>query len=234
MTIEIYSSKKQHILYDAEHLSQIDATFFQPEYWQKQQRLTEPSGGRGQAFFIQHPDGKDYLLRHYRRGGLMAKISQDKYWFSGLEESRPWREFHITYQLHQAGLPVPKPIAARVIQHGLLYQGDLLTLRIPDAHPFAGYLSDNHQVLLWQEVGKTIACFHRWGLNHVDLNANNILVNPEGKVWLIDFDRCKKMPKQGGWQEQNLARLYRSVCKLTKAQSIPEELWQALQKGYKS
>ncbi len=234
MTIEIYSSKKQHILYDAEHLSQIDERFFQPDYWREQQRLTEPRGGRGQAFFIQHPNGTDYLLRHYRRGGLIAKISQDKYWFSGLEKSRPWREFYITYQLHQAGLPVPQPLAARVVQHGLLYQGDLLTLRIPDARPFASYLSDSAQVLLWQEVGRTIARFHRWGLNHVDLNANNILVNPEGKVWLIDFDRCQKMPKQGGWQEQNLARLYRSVCKLTLTNKIPEELWQALQKGYKS
>lgn len=233
MTIEIYSSKKQHILYDADHLSQIDGTFFDPEFWKQQNRLTEPSGGRGQAFFVDHPDGFQYLLRHYRRGGLAAKVSQDKYWYSGLENSRPFQEFLLTHELFTAGLPVPQPLAARVCQSGLFYQGDLMTLKIPGATPFAKFLPEHDQHQLWWNVGSMIAKFHKWGLNHVDLNANNILVDNNAKVWLIDFDRCQKMSVSDQWQQDNLARLKRSIQKLTD-QEVNDDLWHALQKGYKS
>ena len=233
MTIEIYSSKKQHILYDADHLSQIDGTFFDPCLWKQQGRLTEPSGGRGQAFFIEHPNGVHYLLRHYRRGGLVAKISQDKYWFIGLEKSRPFQEFRLTYDLHSAGLPVPRPLAARVTRTGPFYQGDLITEKVPQAKPFADFLLEADQHSLWQKVGAMIAAFHQWGLNHVDLNANNILVDRHSKVWLIDFDRCKKMPASGDWQQGNLNRLKRSIRKLTR-QDVSETHWNSLQAGYKS
>jgi 3-deoxy-D-manno-octulosonic acid kinase len=248
MTIKIYSSKKQHILYDADHLSQIDSQFFDLDIWRQQHALSEPSGGRGQAFFIQHPNGHEYLMRHYRRGGLIAKISQDKYWYSGLEHSRPWQEFKLTHELFQAGLPVAQPIAARVIRSGLTYQGDLVTLRIPNAQPFARYLLSHdlcgaqnlsrigHNTI-WQNVGKMIARFHRWGLNHVDLNANNILISADGEAWLIDFDRCKRMPSAinktnaSSWQQSNLQRLQRSICKLT-GNDQPSPHWQHLQNGY--
>ena len=235
MTIEIYSSKKQHILYDADRLSQIDATFFQPDDWREEGRVSEPSGGRGQAFFIQHPDGYEYLLRHYRRGGLIAKVSQDGYLFTGLKQSRPFAEFQLTHDLFQAGLPVPQPLAARVMRRGLLYTGDLATLKIPDARPFADYLTDNQHNAIWQAVGAMIQRFHLWGLNHVDLNANNILVDSTGKCWLIDFDRCRKMPADGpaDWQAGNLERLKRSIRKLT-GENIRNNLWQTLLNGYKS
>lgn len=235
MTIKIFSSEKQHILYDGDCLSQIDGNFFEPDYWRVQGRLTEPSGGRGQAFFIDHTDGFQYLLRHYRRGGLAARISRDKYWFSGLENSRPWREFHLTSALYESGLPVPRPLAARVERTSFFYQGDLITLKIPDARPFAQFLDQTTNQELWQKVGSMIARFHKWGLNHVDLNANNILVDTSGKVWLIDFDRCKKMPGQsvGSWKHNNLERLKRSIMKLTGDDSLPRQ-WADLQNSYEN
>lgn len=233
MTIKNYSSKKQHILYDGDHLPQIDSQFFDSDFWQQQQRLSEPSGGRGQAFFIRHPNGCDYLLRHYRRGGLVAKVSQDCYWYTGLEQSRPWQEFKLTLELFQAGLPVAQPIAARVVRSGLCYRGDLVTLRLPDAKPFTSYLQQPGHELVWHAVGQMIARFHRWGLNHVDLNANNILIDAAGKPWLIDFDRCLKMPATADpqWQEANLQRLQRSIRKLNQTEQLPEQ-WQRLHSGY--
>lgn len=231
MSIEIYSSKKQHILYDADHLSQIDGTFFDPDFWKQQNRLTEPSGGRGQAYFVDHPDGFQYLLRHYRRGGLAAKVSQDRYWFSGLENSRPFQEFRLTHELFTSGLPVPQPLAARVCHSWPLYRGDLITLKIPEAEPFAKFLLESDQHQLWQNVGSMIARFHKWGLNHVDLNANNILVDSCAKIWLIDFDRCQKMPSFGQWQQDNLQRLQRSIQKLT-GKPAEQSLWLAFQSGY--
>ena len=121
------------------------------------------------------------------------------------------------------------------MRRGLLYTGDLATLKITDARPFADYLADKRHDAVWRAVGAMIQRFHLWGLNHVDLNANNILVDSTGKCWLIDFDRCRKMPADGpaDWQAGNLERLKRSIRKLT-GEDIRNNLWQALLNGYKS
>jgi 3-deoxy-D-manno-octulosonic acid kinase len=70
--------------------------------------------------------------------------------------------------------------------------------------------------------------FHQAGLDHVDLNARNILVDPHGKPWLIDLDRCR-LRAAGKWQEANLSRLARSIQKFTEAPLMP-----AVYHGYHS
>lgn len=238
MDIQLYSKNKHHILYDAEQVPQITEQWFVPDWWQKEAQVSEPSGGRGQAFFIhRHAPQPDLVLRHYRRGGLVAKISADRYLFSGLEKSRAWQEFKLTQQLFESGLPVPRPIAAHIQRAGIFYQADLLTERLPDTQPFARYLNDHNELddqqrqHLWQQVGKTIALFHRAGLNHSDLNANNILVNTHQQVWLIDFDRCQLQSPSPHWQQQNLARLQRSIVKLNQQAELPS-LWSELEFTY--
>ena len=42
---------------------------------------------------------------------------------------------------------------------------------------------------LWEPVAAAIVRMHRAGVWHADLNAFNILIGGEGRVWLIDFDR---------------------------------------------
>src|SRR5690606_32966692 len=49
-------------------------------------------GGRQSAWFVQGPFG-DAVLRHYRRGGLAAKISEDRYLWQGAEATRSMAEF---------------------------------------------------------------------------------------------------------------------------------------------
>src|SRR5690606_39607229 len=59
-----------------------------------------------------------------------------------------------------------------------------------------------------------VARFHREGLDHVDLNAHNILFDEAGKGWMIDFDRCRMHIPATAWRERNLARLQRSLRKV--------------------
>ncbi len=79
--------------------------------------------------------------------------------------------------------------------------------------------------------------FHNAGLDHVDLNCDNILV-AQGQVYLIDFDRCRlraEGPSEATWKRANLNRLRRSVEK--RCQSIPEkrreQLWKHLVSAYR-
>lgn len=254
MEIQLYSKNKHHILYDAQQISQISEHWFQQKWWQDKAQISEPSGGRGQAIFVQPNSSfcrsedkqRQLVIRHYRRGGLIARLIKDHYLFTGLENSRPWQEFKLTCTLYQQGLPVPRPLAAHLEKKGLFYQADLITERLPDSRPFADFLDtdnpdDEMLRFIWQNVGQTLANFHRFGLNHSDLNANNILVTAHGdgqssssqiKVWLIDFDRCLlDDPNNPQWQQNNLQRLQRSISKLTGQTELPY-LWQQLHKHY--
>ena len=64
-----------------------------------------------------------------------------------------------------------------------------------------------------REVGAAIGRFHGAGICHADLNANNILVDRDGGVWLVDFDRARHRAP-GGWRNSRLRRLKRSLEKL--------------------
>jgi 3-deoxy-D-manno-octulosonic acid kinase len=74
----------------------------------------------------------------------------------------------------------------------------------------------------WEEAGRMIARFHRAGLDHADLNAQNILFDDAGHGWLIDFDRGVLRIPATRWRERNLARLKRSLLKLRGARSSEE------------
>ena len=52
-------------------------------------------------------------------------------------ETRSFAEWYLTYHLHRAGLPVPAPIAARYVRHGLFYRADLITQRIENSESLA-------------------------------------------------------------------------------------------------
>ena len=71
-----------------------------------------------------------------------------------------------------------------------------------------------------ERVGQTIRRFHDVGLDHVDLNARNLLVGPQGEVFMIDLDRCR-LRAPGRWQAGNLARLERSLEKFASAAALP-------------
>lgn len=209
----------------------MDARWFDTNYWQQQQALLGGAPGRGTSCFISTPAG-EAVLRHYHRGGLMARLNKDHYLWTGLTRTRAWQELHLTHQLHQLKLPVPQPLAARIQRSGLTYQADLLTLRLPDVQPLAEHLlAGNIQPQLLHSVGQTIRRFHAAGLNHVDLNPRNLLVQSAScQVWLIDFDRCFMQTPRPRPDHPNLQRLQRALHKLNSQQA--DEWFQTILQGY--
>src|SRR3546814_5413034 len=66
-------------------------------------------GGRQAAWFVQGEFGRG-VLRRYRRGGLMAKVSVDRYVWGGVGATRSFAEFELLRFMHDSGLPVPRPL----------------------------------------------------------------------------------------------------------------------------
>lgn len=231
-----HTGSEKSLLLVAPEYEGVTAAWFSPGFWEGRARPVT-SGGRGGAWFIEtEPAGM--VLRHYRRGGLMARLAEKTYLFTGFDQARSLAEFRLLGQLRSLDLPVPEAVAAIAWKYRLIwYRAAILVKRIPGAVTFSD-CPRLGEVSIWQLLGQVIRRFHDNGVDHVDLNCDNILV-AEKKIYLIDFDRCKLVPESdneesSAWKLRNLERLHRSVRKrcpdLSPAQR--ENLWQHLLKAY--
>jgi 3-deoxy-D-manno-octulosonic acid kinase len=212
-------------------------SLFEPEFWRARGELAAVTGGRGSAWFIAS-GARQWVLRHFRRGGFIARLSQDGYVWTGEDGVRAFAEWRLLELLTRRGLPVPRPVAARYQRTGLRYRCDLITQRIVDAEPLSAALARGAlPEPLWRAVGATAARLHGAGVDHADLNAHNILLGGvKDAVSVIDFDRGR-LRAQGAWRAGNLRRLRHSLAKI--ARDLPpgrysEETWRWLMAGYKA
>ena len=67
----------------------------------------------------------------------------------------------------------------------------------------------------WRAVGAAVARLHHAGVDHADLNGHNVLLDADGAVSVIDFDRGR-LRAPGIWVTRNLARLRRSLAKISR------------------
>lgn len=171
-----------------------------------------PRGGRGAACFIDTPLGR-VLHRPYLRGGLMARFNRDRHLWQGQEQTRCFREMRLLDELRSLGLPVPEPLAARYRRRGLYYRAAIVVREINGAETLAERIARAPGSIDWSAIGAVLARFHAAGVDHVDLNAHNLLFDPDGAVWVVDFDRGERRVP-GPWADANLARLKRSLDKL--------------------
>lgn len=172
-------------------------------------------GGRGAVRFFDSALGS-LVLRSYRRGGLIGRWVRRHYLWTGESRTRCFREFHLLQRLAELGLPVPAVVAAGYVRHGVGYRAELLMRAIPDSRPLAQYLAGldvAQSRALAADLGRLIARFHQHGVYHADLNAFNVMVDGQGKLWLIDFDRGELRRPGVTWQHANLQRLHRSLLK---------------------
>ena len=63
---------------------------------------------------------------------------------------------------------------------------------------------------------------HRAGLDHADLNADNLLFDRNGDGWVIDLDRGVFRTIGDGWRQRNLSRLHRSLLKRRGVRDVGE------------
>ncbi|HLR13097.1 MAG TPA: 3-deoxy-D-manno-octulosonic acid kinase [Burkholderiaceae bacterium] len=213
-SLDVTTSANGRILYDASRVLAPSDSLFLPDTYPHACPVSE--AGRGAAWFVSL-DSTDAVLRHYRRGGLIARLSRDRYVWTGVAATRSFVEYRALVHLHEQGCRVPRPLAATWWRHGLTYQAAILVERLRDVQSLSRYVNRGSALpapAVARAVCQAIHAMHEAGVWHADLNAHNILIDPSGHVWLIDFDRAKIGAVSRRQRGNNLQRLRRSLIKV--------------------
>ncbi len=222
------------MLYDASSVGQPREEIFDAGYWRARGALEQATGGRGTVAFVREGEQR-WVLRHYRRGGLVARYLEDAYLWTGAERTRCFAEWRLLHRLREWGLPVPRPVAARYTKAGIVYRADLITEELPSRTTLAMALASGAlDAPAWRRIGRSIAGLHARGVHHADLNAHNLLLGPDGEVYVLDFDRGR-IRERGAWEQAVLERLRRSLAKVTAglpAGRFDDAAWRSLRQGY--
>ena len=231
MRLECIATAGGAILYDPSRLDHPSDADFDPVALADAGRVQRAGFGRGRVWYVTGHGGGEWVLRHYRRGGLIARLFVDRYLWSGAGRTRGFRELRLLAELEQLRLPAARPVAARFRRAGLSYRADLLTVAVPGARPLAALLAAPLPPSAWRAIGGCLRAFPDRGVFHADLNAHNVLVDADGRVHLIDFDRGRRRAP-GAWRAANLARLRHSLTKLATPAAGLTSAWEQLEIGY--
>lgn len=200
------------ILFDPERVRAPGTALFEPEALRVRGALSEERGGRGSVQYFDY-DGAHWVLRRYLRGGMVARVVSDRYLWLGEERTRSFQELRLLGELRRRSLPVPAPVAARYLRGLLSYRAELITERLPGVQSLSSMLAEQRMdEARWSSVGRCLRRFHDAGVQHADLNSDNIMLGEPDMVWVLDFDRGR-LREPGEWRERVLDRLARSIAK---------------------
>ena len=130
----------------------------------------------------QHGDA-GVVIKRFHSPGALRRLTDGR---------RAAREFRVLTQLHELGLPVPKPIdCAKEGEHW-----EVRTEWIPGTVALDELLAEPHKIPaeagdLPRRLGESLARFWSAGLDHSDLHAGNVLLDESGQIWLIDFQHAR-------------------------------------------
>ena len=235
MQIRVWQHGQDFIVYDADLIRDPSTSLFDARWWDERGLKLDSFRGRGLVTVVQHEEHQ-WVLRHFRRGGLVGRVVDRSYFWTGLALTRPWREWHLLAAMREQGLPVPRPVAAHVNRGGLRYCGDILSELIADCTSLADVLLMSPLPLAeWQALGAVLRRFHHAGVHHPDLNARNILRRSDGQFFLVDFDRGR-LDARSALIDSELPRLRRSLDKFHSQNpgrfAFDDGAWRALLQGY--
>ena len=236
MTETVEKTATGAILYDKAVINQISEDRFTADGWLHAEPLTGSlrSAGRGNTMYVGNIP-RQFVLRHFMRGGMIGKLVSDLYFWTGENNTRSFVEWRLLQKLAANDLRVPRPAAARYRRRGPFYTADIITVRIPAVTPLSQFIADRpRDEEFWQSVGESIREFHAAGVYHADMNAYNLQIDTSSRLWMLDFDRGRLL-QPGDWQQKTLNRLHRSLAKiktLDPGVHFDAGNWEALLAGY--
>ncbi len=173
-----------------------------------------PGGRGGAAAFPLRPD-LAVVLRPYRRGGLVARLTRGHY--VGLSP-RPFRELRAAAALEAAGVPTPEPLGAAVLWDAPgLYRGAFATREIWGAANLWQFLQQAppaERGPACAAAATTVQALFAAGALHPDLNLQNFLIRRAAtglEAWLIDLDGVHFATVTPRHRAAAFARICRSI-----------------------
>lgn len=201
------------------------------------------ASGRGLLYAVPGPDGR-WVVRRYRRGGLVAAFLADRYVRTG--RPRPLAELATSLGARSRGVPTPEVVAAALYPGLFLYRAELATRWIPDAYDLATLLFGSNPLegeerrLAWEAAGRLVRTLHARGVLHRDLNLKNILLEHAtrpARAHMVDLDRCRLVDQVGDAQRRRMVeRFRRSAEKWSRkvGRAVEAADWAAFEAGYRS
>lgn len=168
--------------------------------------------GRGPAFAVATAEGQ-WLVRHYRRGGALARILGDRYPRMG--EPRAFRELDVSLAARASGIATPEVVAAAAYPAGIFRRCDIAVVFMRESIDLAGLLFEHGDRDIDDAAAKAAALIRticERGLLHPDLNLKNILIAPDAG-YVVDLDRCRMAEPSRENADRMRRRLLRSLEK---------------------
>ncbi len=167
------------------------------------------------------------VVKHYTRGGLLRHLVKKRYIKWG--KPRCQIEHELLNKVRHFGVNAPEPIAHAYRGH-LFYKGWLVTREIEQNQTLAKYsvLDEAYINDIMGKLTHQVAILIENKILHVDLHPGNVLVDKDGRVFLIDFDKgCLYLKDKSDLRDRYLARWKRAVIK----HKLPEILIEKMNSG---
>ena len=159
-------------------------------------------------------------------------LVRNKYFRWG--KSRSEREFEFIQAAHKCGVNVPRPLLF-IERGGWWYDAWLVTEEIVGKQTLAEISREDEPRAADLMVGvcEQVAALINSHLFHVDLHPGNVLVDPSGKIFVLDFDKAYlARGSKNTLRDSYLCRWRRAVIKHHLPESLSEHLCIELRRDF--
>lgn len=189
-------------------------------------RNVERRPGRTCVYFVENPADKNrrFVVRFNTRGGLLGKIVKRLY---VLPQARASNELLLSDLALRAGLGVVENVAFSVERRFFpLYATRTISLECSDARDLREILENDpldrqRKNGISRAVAHEIRRMHDMGFYHADLHAKNVMLDVNGAVRIMDWDKVDfRKTVSVAFRARNLARFLRYCGKFAPARPI--------------
>jgi len=157
---------------------------------------------RRQVYYLQTTDGGYFL----KRSLLVRTKDRLRHFFLPRRRWAEWRNLH---RLRLAQIPAARPLAKGQSKTNHPQAYFVLTEQVPGTHIPFNSITDA------RGLGQFTAVLHRRRVYHADLNRKNFILNPAGRLYLLDAQEVYFLP----WMPHrlkinNLGRVIFNLCSL--------------------
>jgi hypothetical protein len=164
----------------------------------------------------------EFVLRPYRRGGLLRKVNPRFY----ASTRRFAGELAVHRALWEAGFPTVEPVGFAHRRAAVGWEGVFITRHAP-GEPWPRAWTLDARTL--EGIARAIRALDAWGLHAPDLNATNIFLTTAGGMLCLDWDRAGFTPRAGRLLPVYCARLEASLRRLKAPDGVREALLRVLE-----